>query len=183
MTKNSNIASKRKLTCEDRIRSHLEGRLADFQLLYETTPQDVELVDDGTMDTVLRVGEYVFRYSHEFAADYRDESGALDLESFIEDVCGEIEDSMQQYASEYGLDLSWDQDLHCLTYLLSTGGPHDEIRYYYAADGCLTGIKYAFLDWFDGAVLEIEPGTDEYNLLSHPVEWVDLEQLQHMIGA
>ena len=50
------------------------------------TPADLELVDDGTMDTVVRLpnGEE-WRYG-EYAANWRDESGALDFTAFIEDV-------------------------------------------------------------------------------------------------
>lgn len=48
---------------------------------------DFTLLDDGTMDTVVQVdatGEEI-RFSGETAADYRDESGALDFEAFVDD--------------------------------------------------------------------------------------------------
>jgi hypothetical protein len=51
----------------------------------ELTPDDFTLVDDGTMDTVVRLpnGEE-WRYMD--AADYRDATGALDFERWVRDV-------------------------------------------------------------------------------------------------
>ncbi len=49
---------------------------------------DFSLVDDGTLDTVIRddgTGEE-FRFSQEFVSEYRDElTGELDFEHFIRD--------------------------------------------------------------------------------------------------
>ena len=54
---------------------------------YEYGPQDFDLGDDGTMDTVvyLPTGEEM-RYSTETAWDYRDPDGGLDFDAFIEGV-------------------------------------------------------------------------------------------------
>lgn len=66
---------------------------------------------------------------------------------------------------EYGLDFDYiapctftEQPEAYFRYLLSTGGPGDEFRFY--ADKIRRGawsvyrIEYVFLDWFDGASLE-----------------------------
>jgi hypothetical protein len=53
----------------------------------EPTADDFTLLDDGTMDTVIEGPDgKELRYSAESAANYRDESGALDLESFVTEV-------------------------------------------------------------------------------------------------
>ena len=41
-------------------------------------------------------------------------------------------------------------------YLISTGGPHDEIRYITGSDGNVVEMQYWFLDWFDGACIVLE---------------------------
>jgi len=50
------------------------------------TLDDCTLVDDGTMDTVVSVRGVEYRYSAEFAAEYRDDSGMLDFDEFCKDV-------------------------------------------------------------------------------------------------
>jgi len=50
------------------------------------TLDDCTLVDDGTMDTVISVRGVEYRYSTEFAAEYRDDSGMLDFDEFCKDV-------------------------------------------------------------------------------------------------
>jgi hypothetical protein len=53
----------------------------------EFLPEDCELIDDGTMDTVISVCGNEIRYDVETAVHYRDEDcGELDLDRFIEDV-------------------------------------------------------------------------------------------------
>ena len=59
------------------------------QTMYEFT-----LLDDGTLDTVIGVHDPVtditqeFRYGLDLAAEYRDETGCLDLDRFIDDIVG-----------------------------------------------------------------------------------------------
>lgn len=53
---------------------------------------EFELVDDGTLDTVIQVTDPVtgdtreYRYSQEFVAEYRDNDGVLDLLAFCDEV-------------------------------------------------------------------------------------------------
>jgi hypothetical protein len=52
----------------------------------------VGLVDDGTLDTVIEIEHapcgtvWEWRYDLETAADYRDETGFLDLPRFLEEI-------------------------------------------------------------------------------------------------
>ena len=49
--------------------------------------QPCQLIDDGTLDTVATcIHGTEFRYSTDFAADYRDDTGALDWPRFRKDV-------------------------------------------------------------------------------------------------
>jgi len=51
-------------TCQDRIDSHLESRLSDLRILFHgPTIDDVQLIDDGTLDTVIEVYEQQYRFS------------------------------------------------------------------------------------------------------------------------
>ena len=58
-----------------------------------------ELIDDGTLDTVIRAasiqGHVNVRFSAETAAPYREEfDGVLDLLSFLQDFRDEIDDEL-----------------------------------------------------------------------------------------
>lgn len=44
----------------------------------------IGLVDDGTLDTVVSVNGTELRYSQEFAADFRDETGAITRRGWLE---------------------------------------------------------------------------------------------------
>lgn len=45
---------------------------------------DVYLVDDGTMDTVIKVEDREYRYDMEFAADFRKQDGSFSNKGFRE---------------------------------------------------------------------------------------------------
>ena len=50
------------------------------------TPDDLTLLDDGTMDTVVKLPDGT-EWRYEDTSDYRDpDSGALDFEQWVEDV-------------------------------------------------------------------------------------------------
>lgn len=63
---------------------------------------DVSLGDDGTLDTVIVVnhelyGNQEIRYSTEFAAHYRDDTGAMTEDGFVELA----EDAVDAYCQQY----------------------------------------------------------------------------------
>lgn len=63
--------------------------------------------------------------------------------------------------SEYGLWFDYVVDGNYFRFTLSTGGPHEEIRFFADDNGdCLPGntIEFWLLDWFDGA---------KYKLVTH----------------
>lgn len=50
-----------------------------------------------------------------------------------------------------------------MTVLLSTGGPHDEIRFYLDSDNEVTRIEYVYKDWFDVAYRNVTG--DDFDVL------------------
>ena len=56
----------------------------------------------------------------------------------------------------------------------SWGGPSDELRAYVNEHKEIHRLEYWFMDWMDGAKLELQPGD------SWPSEW---QRMQEMIGA
>jgi len=50
------------------------------------------LTDDGTLDTVITIDGESYRFSQEFAAEFRDENGVMTEKGFIELCKIQIED-------------------------------------------------------------------------------------------
>jgi hypothetical protein len=55
----------------------------------------------------------------------------------------------------------------------SWGGPSDELRAFVNENNEIHRLEYWFMDWMDGAKLELQPGN------SWPAEW---QRMQEMIG-
>lgn len=64
------------------------------------------LVDEGTLDTAVEVYDHqtgqkeTFRFSGEVAAEYRDESGAFDHDSFANFCADWVKDDAEQFFNE-----------------------------------------------------------------------------------
>lgn len=79
---------------------------------------------------------------------------------------------------EYGLSFDYvaagtfqDQRVGYWRWQLSWGGPSDEFRFYADPGWKLTRIEYRFMDWWDGAGLELK-GDDE-TLLTELWDWFE----------
>ena len=147
-------------TCAERVAKQAESRIEDIRLCLCPTENDIVLIDDGSLDTVLKLNDREYRYSGEFAAEFRDDSGALDLDALLADVWGEILDDSSDRWYEYGLSFEYvsdDDRPHepFFRYLISTGGPGEEIRFFADARGNLYRAEFWFLDWFDGASVDV----------------------------
>ena len=57
---------------------------------------DFYLIDNGTIDTVIRYKDLEITYSCEFASYWRDETGTLNFERFIEDNLDDLEEYVWQ---------------------------------------------------------------------------------------
>ncbi len=167
-------------TCEQRIDDSLLCTLETIRQYFEgPTIDDVQLVDDGTLDTVIRVcGEEDYRFSDTSA--YRDDDGALDLEEFWESSeCDDIRDEWRERWYEYGLSFEYvepdtykGQKEAFFRYLISWGGPSDEFRFFVNPDYSVHKIEYWFMDWFDGACRTV---SSEPILLEIWQDWLDCE--------
>ncbi len=70
--------------------------------------------------------------------------------------------------NEFGLSIDYiepntfeDQEHGYIRYQLSWGGPSDELRFYLDDNKELYKCDYAYMDWFDGAVIDV---TEEENI-------------------
>lgn len=136
-----------------------DRQIEAIRLLLCPEKSDVDLVDDGSLDTVLRIDcDVEFRYSTDFAASYRDEDGTLDLDEMVEDCWDEIRDECYERFHEHGLSFDYvmpDDSEHYFCYLISTGGPGTEIRFYANHDLTLYRAEFWLLEWFDGACVTV----------------------------
>ena len=82
-----------------------------------------------------------------------------------------IDDALTEF-DEYGLCFDYvepntfdDQKRGYLRWQLSWGGPSDEFRFFVDEQGGITDIEYHFMDWFDGAVIKVNPFSETAELL------------------
>jgi len=140
-------------TCEQRIDTSWARTRETLRAMLLPVPSDWELADDGTLDTVLvnRELDSELRIDVDTAADYRDESGALDLDALIDDYWDGLTDECYNRFAEYGLEFSPVEAVRgegagYWRFLMSWGGPSDELRIYPCGR-----IAYVFQDWGDSA--------------------------------
>ncbi len=77
-------------------------------------------------------------------------------------------DNSYEALNEFGLSIDYiepntfeDQEHGYIRYQLSWGGPSDELRFYLDDNKELYKCDYAYMDWFDGAVIDV---TEEENI-------------------
>ena len=151
-------------TCSDKVKAQMESRLEDIRLMIAPKHSDVRLCDDGTLDTVLTVdGDHEIRFNSDEIGDFRDEeTGALDLAELLENEGGvwdTIQEEMEERYHEFGLCLDYqtpNEGGGYLCFLISTGGPHEEIRFYLDALLHCYRITFVLKDWGDHAEVEIK---------------------------
>ena len=104
-----------------------------------------------------------FEKASEFYNKYEEatEGEKIALELFYEDQSG-YEDFFD-YVNNYGLSFDYvekntfeDQERGYFRFQLSWGGPSEEFRIYVDYDKQITHIEYWFLDWGDGAFIEVD---------------------------
>ena len=162
------------LTCLERVESACESRMSDLWTLMYPKPDDVELSDDGTLDTVLSIGPVEYRCTD--AADYRDDNGELDLAALVDDEWSWIEDEIRVAFNEYALSFDYvepdtfdDQERGYFRYQISYGGPSEEIRFFVDENKNPYEIQFWFMDWFDGAFVHLRG--DNRDLMNDLFQW------------
>jgi hypothetical protein len=150
--------SKKQPTCAERVESQMESRLADLRLMIRgATVDDLELIDDGTLDTVLHIGDDYHRLPD--TSDHRDEdTGELDLDSLWDEIGDNINEELRERFHEYALAFDYvasgtfnDHKQGYFRYQISYGGPSEEFRFYCDPGFVCYRVEFWFLDWFDGA--------------------------------
>ena len=144
-------------TCAELVQSRCDSTLDAIRVMLNPQLEDYVLVDDGTLDTVIRVEDEQFRFDSE---NFDDESPKT--EQAYELFGDEISDTMRERFSEYALDFSYiaedtynDQPEGYARYQISWGGPATEIRFYCDSERKPYRVEFWYLDWFDGACVDI----------------------------
>lgn len=167
------LNEKIELTLLDKAKGAKFYRLRDLELLYMgPSLDDVRLVDNGTLDTVLSIPELDLfeHYNPETVEAYRSEDGTLDLQEFWDDVAeDDFRESVLTLQSEYGL--SWEyvpaqgKDAGFWRYLFSWGGPSEELRFYTDQLGNVYKTRFVYKDWFEHCSLPVE-----HNVINHIID-------------
>ncbi len=89
-------------------------------------------------------------------------------------------DNSYEALNEFGLSIDYiepntfeDQENGYIRYQLSWGGPSDELRFYLDDNKELYKCDYAYMDWFDGAVIDV---TEEENIKDLYDNYINLFQ-------
>ncbi|MGI9359268.1 MAG: hypothetical protein ACR2ON_07680 [Paracoccaceae bacterium] len=87
-------------------------------------------------------------------------------------------DKAETELDEYGISFDYvepntfeDQERGYIRWELSWGGPSDEFRFFIDQHGGITDIEYRFMDWFDGAVIEVNTFGNHAELLDRAFDW------------
>jgi len=148
-------------TCADRVLAAAQTRFNDLRAMMSPESGDFFLMDDGTLDTVIGfapTGDEALRI-HD-ATEYRDDTGALDFDALAEDYRDALADYAHERFHEYGLSFEWCEGRDAQSsgfhaFVLSTGGPHEEIRFFSDASGHVYKITFYLADWFDSAAVDV----------------------------
>ena len=88
----------------------------------------------------------------------------------------------EEELQEYGLCFDYvepntfeDQERGYLRWQLSWGGPSDEFRFFIDEHGGITDIEYHFLDWFDGAVIDVNMSSYDGKKLDYEDELLEYD--------
>lgn len=146
-------------TCADKVRGAWQSRREDLRVMLTPQDDDFQLRDDGTLDSVIycpALGEDLWRGD---GSEYRDESGAFDLAAFLDDYRDDLWDELRAYFDVYGLSFDYvegegDRSGY-FRYQMSTGGPGEELRFYADAQRHVYRIEFWYLDWSDGACVDV----------------------------
>ena len=153
-------------TCADLVSSAMESRIDDLHLMTNPSRDDVTIRDDGTLDTVLCLGDDEFRFADTSAYRIPD----LDLDALLDDEFDAMADTMRERFYEYGLSFDYvapgtftDQNQGYFRYQISWGGPSEEFRFFVNPDFSCYRIEFWYLDWHDGASVTL--ADDDESLL------------------
>ena len=147
---------------DNKILQAFGSRIEDLRSFLWPEAEDLKLKDDGTLDTVIEYGDREIRISQEDASEYRDEDG-FDLEQWFDENEDEIRELGQEQFDEYALEFSYydegDDEPGFWRYIISTGGPQEEFRFYVDQNCKLIKAEFWYLDWFTGEHINVTHDT------------------------
>lgn len=131
------------------------SQIETIRLLLCPTKEDVTLGDSGTL---LIDNGCAAELEVDDTGDYMD-GDELDLDSMIDDRWDDLTEQARERWHEHGLAFDYhegDED-HCgyWCYLISTGGPGTEIRFFANPNLSLYKAEFWYLPWFDGACVNV----------------------------
>lgn len=143
----------RQQSCAERLPAELASRLEDLELLSAAAG-----VYDAEQLRALWTGEHAGRLAtlDSLGVDTA-ELRATTQDTWEDRDAEELAESAREALDSYGLSL---EVRHVIVWQISTGGPGDQFELELSRDGhtySLESARYRFLDWFDGAVAELEP--------------------------
>ena len=148
----------REPTAAEAVADIAEGQIESIRLLLCPEEDDVvvTLTDEGA---TLGIDGNVVEV--EVDADsleaYKDEDGEVDKDDLISDNWDELNEHARERYHEHGLafDYNDNREEHYFCYLISTGGPGTEIRFFANPDLSLYRAEFWYLPWFDGASVTV----------------------------
>jgi hypothetical protein len=139
--------------------NHARSRNADLvNLLTPITAEDLRLVDNGTLDSVIECPklDWAETVNFEWANNFRSDDFNIDFNLVLAEFEAELEDERLNQLHEIGLSFeAVNIDLHLaeitFDFLFSWGGPSETLRFKLNADGKDTTpyeIEFVYKNWF-----------------------------------
>lgn len=135
-------------------------------LLTPITAEDLQLGDNGTLDTVIECPklDWSETLNSEWADNLRTDDFNIDFELALAEFQDELEEERITLLNEYGLSFeATNLDLTTGTatfeYMFSWGGPSETLRFSLLAGGDDTtpfDIEFVFKDWFECVVIDCD---------------------------
>jgi hypothetical protein len=144
-------------TCADLVGQAFESRIEDIRVMLTPTDDDVVIFDDGTLDTVGSIGDIEFRYVPD-SGILDEDTGDIDFEQIVEDHRDQLYDAFYEYGLSVDYvphDGEFNDGAGYHSYQISYGGPSEEFRFYCDPSRHCYRVEFWYLDWFDGACINV----------------------------
>jgi hypothetical protein len=142
-----------RVTCADKVHDAWQSRREDLEMMLDPKPEYLainnELAKACENSWDLSYGETNFKIG-------------LNADDFFDEYEDEIREAAMEAFHEYGLSFDYvapgtfnDQEVGFWRYQISWGGPSEEIRFYADRDHHVYKAEFWYLDWFDGAPVNV----------------------------
>jgi len=148
---------------------HALSRNSDLvDLLTPITAEDLEIEDNGTLDTVITCPKLGWSetLNQEWALEFRTDDFNIDFDLLLAGLESELADEQAQQLNELGLSfepisIDLQRQTVLFEFLFSWGGPSEALRFTvdYEYSGVPQDIEFVFKDWFECESVEADPET------------------------